>query len=108
MSLTNLIVLLLFANSLAHIISFLELNKTKAPNRWGVLAYVFILAALGILILQNTTWAVYPALVFPLIGMIVLGTEVFKNRGGSWIDYVILALDVLTIGILIPLLLNMA
>ena len=89
-----LIITALIANSIAHIISYLQLNRAKAPNSMGVLAFVFINAIIAILIWQNHSWSKWLALIFPLIGGSGLLITTITKGTGKWIDYVILLLDI--------------
>lgn len=48
-----MLIIALIANAIAHIVSFLKLNQVKAPNRMGVLAFVFINAAIVFLVINQ-------------------------------------------------------
>jgi len=94
----TIIISLLVANAIAHIISFLPLNKVKSPDRYGVLAFVFINAIIAILLWEGISWAKWLALVFPAVGGIGLFITTLAKGNGTWIDYIILVLDILLIG----------
>jgi len=92
---------LLIANAIAHIISFVRLNKINSPDKNGVLAFVFINAIVAVLLWQGIDWAKYLALIFPLLGGLgLLFTNILKGKG-TWIDYLILALDVALVVLII-------
>jgi len=95
------IIILFIANALAHIISFQKLQKIKAPNAMGVLAFVFINAIIAVLLWQGIAWSKWLALVFPAIGGLgLLFTTILKGKG-TWIDFIILFLDIGIIGLVL-------
>lgn len=95
------IISLLLANAVAHIVSYLKLRKVKAPNATGVLAFVFINALIAILIWQGLAWAKWLALIFPAVGgLALLFTTILRGKG-TWIDYVILILDIIIISLVL-------
>lgn len=91
------LIYLLIANAIAHIISYLRLQKSKAPNTTGVLVFVFINAIIALLLWQGFSLAKWVALIFPLIGGFGLLTTTILKGKGTWIDYVILILDIVII-----------
>lgn len=92
---------LFIANAVAHIISYVKPQQAKAPNVMGVLAFVFINAIIALLLWQNMDWAKWPALIFPSVGGLgLLGTTIIQGKG-TWIDYVILVLDIVVIGLVL-------
>ena len=98
---TITIIALFIANVLAHIISFLRLRKVKAPNATGVLAFVFINATIVLLFWQGLTWAKWLALIFPTVGgLALLFGNILKGKE-TWIDYLILALDIVIVGLVL-------
>ena len=92
-----MIIYALIANAAAHVISFIRLNQVKAPSRMGVLAFVFINAAIALLFWQNISWAKWPALVFPAIGGLGLLLSTIIRGKGTLIDYIIFLLDVVIV-----------
>lgn len=93
----NLIVWLFIANAIAHIISYQKLKKTKAPNTIGVLTFVTINLVMAFLLWKDVAWSKWLALIFPIIGGLgLLFTAILKGKG-TWIDYVILILDILLV-----------
>ena len=100
MSLLLIASILLFLNAIAHIIAFLKLNREQSPNRWGVLAFVFIDAILGVMLFTGPDWAQYLAIIFPALGGIALMTQIMRGEPADWIDYSIIALDVLVVGVM--------
>jgi len=97
---TTTIIALLLANAIAHIISFQKLRKVKAPNAMGVLAFAFINLIIALLLWQELGWAKWLALAFPAIGGLGLcTTTIFKGKG-TWIDYIILILDIAVLGLI--------
>lgn len=97
-----LLVKLFALNAIAHIISFVGLNKAKSPNRIGVLAFVFINAAIGLLLFFNVSWSIWLALIFPAIGVLALLFGTLFKGNGKLIDYIILILDIVIIIMVIP------
>jgi len=91
------------ANAIAHIISFQKLKKAKDANAAGVLAFVFINALIALLIGLGFSWAKWPAIAFPAIGGLALFFTTLIQGKGGWIDYVILALDILIISLVLTL-----
>lgn len=88
---------LLIANAIAHIVSFVRLNNIKSPDRFGVMAFVFINAIVAALLWLGFDWAKWLALIFPALGGLGLfATSIVKGKG-TWIDYVILILDILLV-----------
>jgi len=97
----NAIVSLFIANAVAHIISYLQLKKNQSPDATGVLVFVFVNAIIAILLWQGMDWAKWLALGFPALGGIaLLTTTIFKGKG-TWIDFVILVLDIAIIGLVL-------
>lgn len=95
------LIYLLIANAVAHIVSFVKLNPVKAPNAMGVLVFVFINAGIAALLWQGFTWAKWLALAFPLIGGLgLLFTTILKKKG-TWIDYIILVLDIFIVALVL-------
>ena len=98
---TNTIIALLVVNAAAHIISFQKLKKAKAPNSMGVLAFVFINALIALLLWQGLSWAKWLVLIFPAVGGLgLLITSILKGKG-TWIDYLILVLDIAIVGLVL-------
>lgn len=95
------LIYLLIANAVAHIVSFVKLNQVKAPNAMGVLAFVFINAGIAALLWQGFAWAKWLALAFPFIGGLgLLFTTILKKKG-TWIDYIILVLDIFIVALVL-------
>lgn len=90
---TKIIVIALIANTITHIVSYIQLSKVKAPNAMGVLAFVFINAIIALLIWQGFAWSKWLAVIFPLIGGTALFITSIAKGNGQWVDYVIFALD---------------
>lgn len=95
------IIYLLIANAIAHIISFVKLKKINAPNTMGVLLFVFINAAIAVLLLLGFAWAKWLALAFPLIGGLGLLLTTILKKKGTWIDYIILMLDIFIVTLIL-------
>ena len=95
------ILALFWLNAISHVISFVKLNKTDDPIKNGVLAFVFINAIIAILLYQGVTWGKYPALIFPMLGGMALLVSTLLKGKGTWIDFVIFGIDVVTIGLVI-------
>lgn len=95
------IIYLLIANAIAHIISFVKLKKTNAPNAMGVLAFAFINAMIAFSLWQGFTWVKWLALAFPLIGGLGLLLTTILKKKGTWIDYIILTLDILIVTLML-------
>ncbi len=56
---------------------------------------------IAFLIWQGISWAKWLALAFPAIGGLgLLRITIFKGKG-TWIDFVILALDIVIVGLVI-------
>jgi len=91
------IVIALLANTVAHVISYLKLRSIKAPNATGVLVFAIINAAIALLLWQGIDWAKWLALAFPIIGGLGLLTVTILKGKGTWIDYIILVLDIVII-----------
>jgi hypothetical protein len=89
----QIVIYLLFANSVMHIVSFIALSRQKASNRMGVLAFAIINAAVGILLIQDFSWARWLALIFPAIGFTGLCITIKKSLSPKIVDYTILGLD---------------
>jgi len=100
MVLTLLIVALL-GNAIAHIISYLRLRQVKSPGATGVLVFVFINALIALFLWQDLSWTKWFALIFPTIGGVGLLTTTILKGKGAWIDYVILILDIVIIGLVL-------
>jgi len=100
------IILALIANSIAHIISFIQLNKVQDPNSKGVLVFVFVNAIIALLLWQQFDWAKWLALIFPLLGGLALLIGLIAKGKAKWIDYVIIILDISVICLVILNLLN--
>lgn len=90
---------LLIANAIAHIISFIQLRKAKSPNAIGVLVFAFINGVLAVLLWLGVTWSPWLILAFATIGAIGLLTTTIIPKKGTWIDYVILLLDMAIVGL---------
>jgi len=98
---TSIIISVLIANAIAHIISFQKLRKAEAPNSMGVLAFVFLNFIIAFLLWQGIAWAKWLALIFPATGGLgLLVTTILKSKG-TWIDYVILVLDIVIVGLVL-------
>jgi len=102
----HLIIALLIANSVAHIVSYGMLRKAKADNAGGVLAFVFINAAIAALLSFNIEWAKWLALAFPAIGGLGLFVTTIVKGKGTWIDYMILILDIVLVALIIKFLVS--
>lgn len=85
------------ANALAHVVSFRQIRANGGDNAAGVLAFVFVNAALAVLVGLALPWAGWPALLFPAVGGLGLFTTVIRHGRGTPIDYAILGLDVVTV-----------
>lgn len=100
------IIYLLISNAIAHIISFVKLNRRDAmysvsTNAMGVLLFVFINAIIAFLLWQGFAWAKWLAFAFPLIGGLgLLFTTILKKKG-TWIDYIILMLDIFIVSLVL-------
>ena len=91
------IILLFVANSILHSVSYLKLKQAKASNATGVLVFVFINVIIAFLLWQVMYWAKWLALIFTALGALgLLFTTIFKGKG-TWIDYLILILDVVIV-----------
>jgi len=87
------------ANAFAHVISFQKLRQAKAADAPGVLVFAFINAVIAVLLWQGIGWTKWLALAVPVIGGAALFfTKIIKGHG-TWIDYIILILDILAIGL---------
>jgi len=53
----NIIIALLIANAIAHVFSYIKLNKQKDPGATGVLAFVFINAIVAALFWLEFDWS---------------------------------------------------
>jgi len=95
------IIALYIANAIAHIISYQRLRKVKAPNARGVLAFVFINALIALLFWQGLNWAKWLAFIFPAVGGLALLFGTILKGKGTWIDYVILALDIVIVSLVL-------
>jgi len=95
------IISLFIANAAAHIISYQKLKQVKAPNAMGVLAFVFINALIAVFLWQSLEWAKWLALIFPTVGGLGLLMTTILKRKGTWIDYVILILDIAIVGLVL-------
>ena len=97
----KLLIGLFIANAVAHIISYQMLRQTKAPNASGVFAFVFINTIIAILLWLNLEWVKWLAIIFPSIGGLGLLTTTILKGKGTWIDYVILILDIAIVGLVL-------
>jgi len=97
----TLLIGLFFVNAFAHIISYLIIKKNNSSGAASVLSYAVINASIAALILLNVEWVKWPALILPAIGALGLLATCVKNKGGNWIDYVILILDAVTVGVVL-------
>ena len=95
------IIAALIANAVAHIISFRKLKQAEDSNATGVLAFVFINAIIAVLIWQEFAWAKWLALIFPVVGGTALLITTILRGKGTWIDYLILILDIVIIGMVL-------
>lgn len=97
----TLLISLCILNTLAHLVAFKQLSKAKDPSKIGVLIFAFINTSLALLFSYRIEWAKWPALIFPLLGgSLLVFTTILKGKG-TWIEYVLLLLD---IGIIITVL----
>jgi len=103
MNLPLIIAILLLINALLHIIQgFLYgFNKKTIPVViWGI-----VLGVLAYLWLSPVSKLVkWVTLIMPSLGAIILSTQIEKSTNAKWIDYGIIILDALTVGIMIYLL----
>ena len=97
----SIIIVLFIANAIAHIISYQRLRQAKAPNAIGVLAFVFIYAIIAVLLWQDLNWSKWLAIIFSAVGSLGLLTTTILKGKGTWIDYVILALDIAIVGLVV-------
>lgn len=95
------IIALFVINAIAHIISYIKLRQIKAPNTMGVLIFVFINVLIVILLWQGLSWAKWTALIFPIIGGLGLFTTTILKGKGIWIDFIILVLDIVIVGLVL-------
>lgn len=95
--------LLLAANAFVHIIQgfFYGFNKKTIPVViWGI-----ILGVIGYLWLNPVAdWVKWVTLIMPIVGGTGLVTQLSSSTNAKWIDYSILVLDVVTIGLMVYLL----
>lgn len=97
------IIIAFIANSVLHIISFLNLKKSKSPNATGVLVFVFINAIIAYLLWKDIEWAKWVAVIFPILGGIgLLMTTIMKGKG-QWVDYLIFILDIVIVYLVLNL-----
>jgi len=95
----NSIIGIFITNCIAHLISFQRLKKTNSSDAPGVLVFSVINAIIAVLLWQDFSWGKWIALVVPFIGgSALLFTKIIRGQG-NWIDYVILILDILAIGL---------
>jgi len=95
----NTIIGVFAANCIAHVVSFLKLKELKSSDASGVIVFAFINAIVALILFLGTSWAKWLALAVPLIGGgALLFTKIIKGQG-TWIDYLILILDILAIGL---------
>jgi len=93
------IIILLIANAIAHVISYRKLKAANDGGANGVAGFVGINLILALILWQGFPWAKWPVLIFPLIGGLgLLLTTIIKGKG-TWIDYLILALDIAIVGL---------
>ena len=89
----------LLANALAHVYSYRQLSKEQSENALGVLVFAFVNASLAGLLWFQIEWAHWPTLILPLLGATGLSiTTLIPGKGGV-VDYIILLLDILIIGL---------
>lgn len=93
------IIYLLIANAIAHIISFAQLRKAKSPNATGVFVFIFVNAILAGLLWLGMAWAPWLVVACAIIGGVGLLTTTLIPKKGTWIDFVILLLDMSIIGL---------
>ncbi len=91
------IVSLFVINAIAHTISYLKLRQIKALNKTSVLIFVFINTLIAILLWQRLDWAKWTALIFPIAGGLGLLTTTILKGKGTWIDIIILILDIVIV-----------
>jgi len=97
----EVIIGLLVANAIAHVVSFKKLKDANDNSANGVAAFVVINLALAVILGLGFAWAKWPVLLFPLIGGLgLLLTTIIKGKG-TWIDYVILILDIAIVGLVL-------
>jgi len=95
----NTIIGVFAANCIAHVVSFLKLKEQNSSDAPGVLVFAFINVIVGVLLFLGASWAKWFALAVPLIGGgALLLTKIIKGQG-TWIDYIILILDIVAIGL---------
>jgi len=95
----KIIIILLILNAIAHIFSFRKLKAENSSNANGVAGFIFINAVLALILGLGFSWAKFPVLIFPAIGALgLLFTTIFKGEG-TLIDFTILILDILIIGL---------
>jgi len=103
MNLPLILTILLLANAFFHIVQgFLYgFNKTTIPLAiWGL-----VLAVLGVFWMSPAaTWLKWTTFLMPLVGMTILRSQLSKSTNAKWVDYSIIALDILTVGLMIYIL----
>jgi len=97
----NIIILLLILNAIAHVFSYIKLNKQKDPGATGVLAFVFINAIVAALFYIGYDWSKWLVLAFPAIGGLGLFITSLMKGKGTLIDYIIFALDVALVALIL-------
>lgn len=93
MNLYQIIITCLVLNAIMHVVSFYYLNKQQENSRWGVFAFVLINIIIALLLQMNISWAIYLAIVFPVIGGIGLMATLKASKAPLWVDLSILGLD---------------
>ena len=100
MHLRTVLVVLLFANCLAHFIQYGRLKKQDSPNRWPALIFADINLILAIFLFSSYYfWLDYLVILFTLISFIGLCATLQNSTGYKAVNYLILGLDALIIGI---------
>lgn len=88
----------LLANAVLHLVSFNILNKRGDANKRPVLIFALINALLAIFMSKGQSWAYFPALIFPMVGLLGLAFQMKNGADKSWVNLSILGLDVAIIG----------
>lgn len=96
-----MLIYLFIANAIAHVISFVKLYRIESPQAIGVLIFGFINIMISYLLWQQFSWAMWLALIFPLVGGTGLLLSTILKTKGTWIDYLILVLDLCIITIVL-------
>ena len=106
MELQNLLPYLFILNAIIHFIQAGANGINKKTTPVGLFGVLFLV--LGVLWMQPTiSWLGWVSLIFSVLGIIGLTTQLKDKRKAKWTDYGMLVIDAFTILVLISVVFNL-